>query len=135
MTFQKLCTYVDQRGLRLVVGNDKCKDASPCSRCCHWSIWSIGGSRGNHSPHFPHSKQDCEDESEGDGRKRERSLLLLASLASDALDAVSGMIKVQRCVIVLSWSVVVRVRRVETILRPVTACLLGYLIVLNVPPK
>eukprot|EP00752_Nemacystus_decipiens_P004061 g3719.t1 len=37
--------------------------------------------------------KDCEDESEGDGRKRERSLLLLAGLASDALDAVSGMSK------------------------------------------
>ncbi|CBJ30104.1 conserved unknown protein [Ectocarpus siliculosus] len=37
--------------------------------------------------------KDCEDEGEGDGMKRERSLLLLAGLASEALDGVSGMSK------------------------------------------
>lgn len=40
--------------------------------------------------------QDCEDDS-GDDMKRERSMLLLATLASDALDGVSGVSKV--CVI------------------------------------
>lgn len=50
------------------------------------------------------SNQDCEDESEGDGRKRERSLMLLASLASDALDAVSGITKVQYGVVSSSCS-------------------------------
>lgn len=38
--------------------------------------------------------QDCEDESEDDSMKRERSLLLLASLASEALGAVTIMSKV-----------------------------------------
>ncbi|CAM9796742.1 unnamed protein product [Pylaiella littoralis] len=37
--------------------------------------------------------KDCEDDSESDGMKRERSMLLLASLASDALDGVSGVSK------------------------------------------
>lgn len=75
---------------------------------------------------FPPSEQDCEDESEGDGRKRERSLLLLAGLASDALDAVSGMKKVRRCVIVLFWSFVALADRLwkPISLRPVSACLL-----------
>lgn len=36
---------------------------------------------------------DCQDESEGDGMKRERSLLMLASLATNALDEVYGMSK------------------------------------------
>lgn len=40
--------------------------------------------------------QDCEDDSESDGMKRERSMLLLASLASDALDGVLGVSKVGR---------------------------------------
>lgn len=39
--------------------------------------------------------QDCQDESEGDGMKRERSLLMLASLATNALDEVYGMSKVR----------------------------------------
>lgn len=38
--------------------------------------------------------QDNEDESEADGKRRERSLLLLSSLGTDALDEVSGMGKV-----------------------------------------
>lgn len=42
----------------------------------------------------PSPRQDCEDDSEDDGMKRERSLLLLSSLASEALDAVTGMSKV-----------------------------------------
>lgn len=48
--------------------------------------------------------QDCEDEGEGDGMKRERSLLLLAGLASEALDGVSGMSKVIRCLPFLAAS-------------------------------
>eukprot|EP00904_Undaria_pinnatifida_P010363 jgi/Undpi1/6457/HiC_scaffold_20.g08936.m1 len=36
---------------------------------------------------------DCEDESEGDGMKREISVLMLASLATNALDEVYGMTK------------------------------------------
>lgn len=44
---------------------------------------------------FSRCVQDCQDESEGDGMKRERSLLMLASLATNALDEVYGMGKVQ----------------------------------------
>lgn len=38
--------------------------------------------------------QGNEDESEADGKRRERSLLLLSSLGTDALDEVSGVGKV-----------------------------------------
>lgn len=44
---------------------------------------------------FSRCTQDCQDESEGDGMKRERSLLMLASLATNALDEVYGMSKVR----------------------------------------
>lgn len=44
---------------------------------------------------FSRCVQDCQDEGEGDGMKRERSLLMLASLATNALDEVYGMSKVQ----------------------------------------
>lgn len=44
---------------------------------------------------FSRCAQDCQDESEGDGMKRERSLLMLASLATNALDEVYGMSKVR----------------------------------------
>lgn len=38
--------------------------------------------------------QDCERENDGDGMRRERSLLLLASLGTDALDEAIGLTKV-----------------------------------------
>lgn len=39
--------------------------------------------------------QECEDESKGDGMRRERSLLLLTGLAANALDEVYGVSKVR----------------------------------------
>ena len=69
-------------------------------QCIGWRLPTLGAVDDQCLPPW---RQDCEDESDGDGRRRERSLLLLASLASDALDAVSSMSKVRRCVIVLFW--------------------------------
>lgn len=83
--------------LRFVCSADRLRPyraSLPRAQIAASKAFAVSGARSFALSFCPSTPQECEDEDEGSDMKRERSFLLLASLASDALDEVSGISKV-----------------------------------------